>query len=123
MNASRKGSLTYGDYTVGWICALPCEMAAAKAMLGDIHRDLPKRPNDHNTYTLGSINVHNVVVACLPPGVYGSSFAAAVATRMVLEESDEAAADDSRKSVFFFLESFSIVGQIIYGIDTRTPRH
>ena len=58
-------------------------MAAAKAMLDDIHRDLPKRPNDHNTYTLGTIDVHNVVVACLPLGVYGSNSAAAAAIQML----------------------------------------
>ena len=83
MNASKKNNFTYGDYTVGWICALPCEMAAAKAMLDDIHRNLPTRPNDNNTYVLGNIYGHNVVVACLPSGVYGSNPAAAVATQML----------------------------------------
>jgi len=53
------------DYTVGWICALPLEMAAAKAMLDDIHEDLPIQPNDRNTYTLGKIGAHNIVAACL----------------------------------------------------------
>ena len=33
---------TYQDYTVGWICALPTEMAAARAMLDELH-DLYKR--------------------------------------------------------------------------------
>lgn len=83
MNTPKKANLTHEDYTVGWICALPCEMAAAKAMLDDIHRNLPTRPNDHNTYVLGSINGHNVVVACMPLGVYGSNSAAAVATQML----------------------------------------
>lgn len=79
--AWRKFSLD--DYTAGWICALPLEMAAAKAMLDDIHTDLPNPPNDHNAYTLGRIGAHNIVVACLPTGVFGSTSAAAVATQML----------------------------------------
>src|SRR5947207_1280968 len=59
-------ALSHDDYTVGWICALPLEMAAAKAMLDNIHLDLPNSPIDYNTYTLGRMGVHNVVVACLP---------------------------------------------------------
>jgi nucleoside phosphorylase len=71
------------DYTAGWICALPLEMAAAKAMLDDIHADLPVHPNDHNTYTLGRIGAHNIVVACLPSGVYGITSAATVAAQLL----------------------------------------
>ena len=33
MEKSKKRKLTHDDYKVGWICALPCEMAAALAML------------------------------------------------------------------------------------------
>ena len=53
------------DYTVGWVCALPLEMAAAKAMLDRIHADLPADPsvNDTNSYILGSLNGHNVVLS------------------------------------------------------------
>ncbi len=75
--------LSHDDYTVGWICALPLEMAAAKAMLDDIHTDVPIHPIDHNTYTLGRIGVHNIVIACLPSGVYGTTSAATVATHMM----------------------------------------
>jgi nucleoside phosphorylase len=71
------------DYTVGWICALPKEQTAAKAMLDQIHPNLQKPPNDRNTYTLGSIREHNVVIACLPKGKYGNNPAATVATSMV----------------------------------------
>ncbi|EAQ88564.1 hypothetical protein CHGG_05183 [Chaetomium globosum CBS 148.51] len=46
---------THSRYTVGWVCALPKEQTAATAMLDDRHPDLPKPPNDDNTYTLGSI--------------------------------------------------------------------
>ncbi|PIG82392.1 Pfs domain protein [Aspergillus arachidicola] len=71
------------EYTIGWICALPLEMAAARAMLDEIHVTLPTLPNDYNNYTLGNIGSHNIVVACLPIGVYGTTSAATVATRML----------------------------------------
>lgn len=70
-------------YTVGWVCALPKEQTAATAMLDDQHSDLPKPPNDPNTYTLGSIGCHNIVIACLPEGKIGTSSAAIVASHMV----------------------------------------
>ena len=74
---------TRKEYTVGWVCALPKEQTAATAMLDQRHADLPKPPNDHNTYTLGSIGKHNIVIACLPKGKLGTSSAATVATQMV----------------------------------------
>lgn len=73
---------THNDYTVGWVCALSKEQTAATAMLDEEHDDLPKPPNDHNTYTLGSIGEHNIVIACLPEGEVGNNAAATVATRM-----------------------------------------
>lgn len=75
--------LAHKDYTVGWICALPLEMAAAKAMLDEVHADLPANPSDENTYILGRICSHNVVVACLPTGIIGPTPAATVATQML----------------------------------------
>ncbi|RVD88962.1 uncharacterized protein DFL_003125 [Arthrobotrys flagrans] len=63
--------LTHGDYAVAWICALDVELAAAKAMLDSIHPVLPSASNDDNSYTLGRIGDRNVVMACLPSGVYG----------------------------------------------------
>ncbi|KNG79981.1 kinesin light chain 1 and, partial [Aspergillus nomiae NRRL 13137] len=74
---------TRDDYTVAWICALPLEMAAAKAMLDEVHPPLPQPDTDHNVYTLGRVSSHNVVVACLPGGVYGTISATAVASHMV----------------------------------------
>lgn len=58
-------------------------MAAAKAMLDEIHTDLPANPHDHNTYILGRMCSHNIVVACLPTGVIGPAPAATVATQML----------------------------------------
>jgi nucleoside phosphorylase len=81
----KSGSmgLTHDAYTVGWVCALPKEQTAATAMLDHIHPNLPKPPNDYNTYTLGAIGKHNVVIACLPKGKIGNNSTAAVATHMV----------------------------------------
>jgi hypothetical protein len=58
-------------YTVGWICALGIELAASQAMLDEVYPDLPQDENDSNTYTLGRIGQHNVVLACLPSGTMG----------------------------------------------------
>ncbi|KAL2798841.1 violaceus kinesin [Aspergillus keveii] len=70
-------ALTVGDYIVAWICALPLEMAAAKAMLDETHSPLRHQPpTDHNTYTLGRRGHHNIAIACLPSGVYGTISAA-----------------------------------------------
>ena len=76
--------LSHDDYTVGWICALPLEMTATRAMLEEIHPDLGGLdPNDHNVYTLGKIYGHNVVITCLPSGVYGTTSATRVADQML----------------------------------------
>ncbi|KAB8237201.1 violaceus kinesin [Aspergillus alliaceus] len=76
-------TFSYDDYMVAWICALPLEMAATKAMLDETHVSLPQQKSDHNIYTLGSISGHNVVVVCLPSGVYGTISASAVVSHMV----------------------------------------
>ncbi|KAL3584819.1 hypothetical protein FPOAC2_14600 [Fusarium poae] len=81
---SRNGSpASNNQYTIAWICALPIEMAAARAMLDDIHEDLPRHTNDTNTYTLGGIQGHNIVIACLPIGQYGTNNAASVLTHLI----------------------------------------
>ncbi|RDW76415.1 uncharacterized protein DSM5745_06407 [Aspergillus mulundensis] len=59
-------------------------MAAAIAMLDEKHSDLPSSPGDYNTYVLGCIGAHNVVIACLPTGIYGTASAAVVAANMRL---------------------------------------
>src|SRR2546423_13152648 len=70
------------DYTVGWVCALPIELAAAAEMLDEEHQDLPQHANDTNLYTLGRIGEQNVVIACLPAGQIGTNSASAVAIQM-----------------------------------------
>lgn len=76
-------NLQHNQYTIGWICALHIEMAAARAMLDEIHEPLPKHTDDDNTYVLGSIQQHNVVIACLPDGQYGTNNAAIVAKSLL----------------------------------------
>ena len=51
----ERRRLRIEDYTVGWICALPIELAAAAQMLDEEHQDLPQDGNDTNLYTLGRI--------------------------------------------------------------------
>jgi hypothetical protein len=70
------------DYTVGWVCALPIELAAATVMLDEKYQSLPHDDKDPCLYTLGRIGEHNVVLACLPAGQIGTNSAAVVATRM-----------------------------------------
>lgn len=70
------------DYSIGWICALPIEMAAAEAMLSNKHESPSTHTDDTNTYTFGSIGSHNIAIACLPSGHYGTNNAATVANNM-----------------------------------------
>ncbi|KAJ6028826.1 hypothetical protein N7540_004402 [Penicillium herquei] len=79
---TAPGTFRHRDYTVAWICALPLEMAAAASMLDERHPGLPARPNDSNAYILGRIYGHNVAIACLPSGVYGTTSATVVAIQM-----------------------------------------
>jgi nucleoside phosphorylase len=80
-NTRRHGATR--EYTVGWICALPVELAAAQAMLDEEYAELPRAKFDPNLYTLGRIGEHNVVITCLPAGHMGIGPAAAGAARMV----------------------------------------
>ncbi|KAL4934552.1 uncharacterized protein BDV17DRAFT_278716 [Aspergillus undulatus] len=75
--------LIHDDYTVAWICALPLEMAAAKVVLDETHDSLDQPSTDHNSYTLGRRAGHNVVLACLLSGVYGTTSAATVLSHML----------------------------------------
>ncbi|KAM6522114.1 hypothetical protein FALCPG4_011803 [Fusarium falciforme] len=79
---NSSGTLPHNRYTIAWICALHIEMAAARAMLDEIHADLPQDANDKNAYMLGSIGPQNVVIACLPNGRYGTNNATNVLTNL-----------------------------------------
>jgi nucleoside phosphorylase len=71
------------DYTIAWICALPLEAAAARAMLDRTHPS-PQRFSDPHAYDFGELKGHHIVIAYLPNGVYGTTSATAVVSRMCL---------------------------------------
>ncbi|KAJ0415332.1 hypothetical protein BJY00DRAFT_327145 [Aspergillus carlsbadensis] len=81
-HATTLPTLQHSDYTIAWICALPLEMAAAVAMLDQAHASVHISPSDTNTYRLGAIAAHNVVITCLPATQYGTNNAANVATNL-----------------------------------------
>ena len=61
--------MTLQAMTILWDGFVPwVELAASQAMLDEVHPDLPRDGNDSNTYTLGRIGQHNVVIAGLPSG-------------------------------------------------------
>ena len=72
---SQKLFKAPGDYTVGWICALPVEHAAATAMLDAEHESIDLGQNDGAAayiYAYGSIGQHNVVIASFSANITGS---------------------------------------------------
>ncbi|KAL3471326.1 nucleoside phosphorylase domain-containing protein [Aspergillus californicus] len=73
-------------YTIGWIAALPVELAAAEAMLDEEHGkpiSFIQPPQDPNIYTWGRIADHNIVITSLPGRLYGAGPAAITASRML----------------------------------------
>ncbi|KID83173.1 Ankyrin repeat-containing domain protein [Metarhizium guizhouense ARSEF 977] len=71
-------------YTVGWICALNAEYVAAQEFLDEEHAPPDfVSPNDTNHYTLGAIGKHNVAIAVLPDGEYGTASAATGAANLL----------------------------------------
>jgi nucleoside phosphorylase len=80
-----SSGLKYEDYTVAWICALPFEATAAMFMLDELHDgEFPWRSGQESIYTAGSLNGHNVVIACLPKGEYAIGAAARVVGQLRL---------------------------------------
>lgn len=80
MFVERGVSKQYEDYTVAVICAIDFEMSAVRYMLDREHDRLRPR-GDSNTYVLGELSGHNIVLACLP-GNQGKGAAAIVATNV-----------------------------------------
>jgi nucleoside phosphorylase len=80
--AAAGKTISHDDFTVAWICALPLEMAAAAAMLDERFQELPTDSRDQNTYILGRIKSHNIIIACLPSGVYGTISASKLASQI-----------------------------------------
>ncbi|KAK2608997.1 hypothetical protein QQS21_002477 [Conoideocrella luteorostrata] len=81
---SAPNDLAREAYSVGWICAITTEYVAAQSFLEEEHRR-PRyvAPHDNNDYTLGRVGNHNVVIAVLPDGEYGTVSAASVARDML----------------------------------------
>lgn len=74
------------SYTIGWIAALATERAAAEEMLDDQHErpvDFKQPQTDKNSYTWGRIGEHNVVIASLEAGMYGTTPAATTANSLL----------------------------------------
>ncbi|KAI0204126.1 hypothetical protein F4808DRAFT_448850 [Astrocystis sublimbata] len=78
----KHKQLGNGDYTVGWVAALPIERAAAQAVFDEEHEMLPKTRGDTNCYTFGRIGHHNCVIASLPMDGKGIVNAATVSSNM-----------------------------------------
>ncbi|KLO85761.1 Uncharacterized protein LW93_14380 [Fusarium fujikuroi] len=73
-------------YTIAWIAALPIERAAATALLDETH-DEPdgfiQHEIDNNSYSWGRVGEHNVVIASLQAGVYGTISAATTVSDLI----------------------------------------
>ncbi|KAF3150493.1 hypothetical protein TWF594_009137 [Orbilia oligospora] len=76
-----KRQLRHEDYTVGWLTAILSEQNASRIMLDEQHQQLPTNENDDNTYILGRVGKHNVVIA--RPAQYGTNSAANTAANMI----------------------------------------
>lgn len=73
-------------YTIGWIAALPIDRAAATALLHERHdtpEDFHQSESDINVYTWGRVGKHNVVIASLFAGVYGTTSSATAVSSLV----------------------------------------
>ncbi|CAG8262989.1 unnamed protein product [Penicillium salamii] len=73
-------------YGIAWIAALPIERAAAEAMLDEEHAaptGFIRHQTDANVYTWGRVGEHNIVIASLAPGVYGTTSAATTASSLL----------------------------------------
>jgi nucleoside phosphorylase len=70
------------DYTVAIVSALWFETAACLGMLDEPHPRLRAKPGDNNSYKLGRLAGHNVVLVCLP-GTTGNTAASNTSTNLL----------------------------------------
>ncbi|KAI8714003.1 PNP-UDP-1 domain-containing protein [Fusarium sp. LHS14.1] len=83
---SPMNAKTPSLYTIAWVAALPIERAAATALLDERHDEpdgFNQHANDANAYDWGEIGQHNVVIASLPVGVYGTTSAAITTSHLL----------------------------------------
>ncbi|KAH7190174.1 hypothetical protein DER44DRAFT_903943 [Fusarium oxysporum] len=81
--SDEKRKLAHDAYTVGWICVLRSELNASRAMLDEEHEPPTPAERDDNSYLLGRMAGHNVVIAFTGSGTYGTNAAAQTATNMI----------------------------------------
>ncbi|KAK6503063.1 hypothetical protein TWF481_008098 [Arthrobotrys musiformis] len=79
--ATKK--LSREAYTVGWATVLSTELNASRLLLDEEHELLPPKENDNNSYLLGRMGVHNVVITFPGSGTYGTNAAAQMVTNML----------------------------------------
>ncbi|KAI0514673.1 hypothetical protein F5B22DRAFT_636987 [Xylaria bambusicola] len=73
------------DYTIGWICALGIEFVSARAFL-DEELDISTLSipsGDENQYVAGRIGQHNVIIATMPEGMYGTASTSRTVSNLV----------------------------------------
>ncbi|RSL95640.1 hypothetical protein CDV31_013809 [Fusarium ambrosium] len=83
---TRKKVSSPALYSIAWVAALPIERAAATALLHERHDEpegFDQHANDANAYDWGEVGQHNVVIASLPAGVYGTTSAAITASHLL----------------------------------------
>src|SRR5580700_7894193 len=78
---SRK--LTHDAYTVGWAAVLRSELNASRSLLDEEYEQLQPGENDNNSYLLGRMGIHNVVITFPGSGTYGTNAAAQMVTNML----------------------------------------
>jgi nucleoside phosphorylase len=66
------------DFRIGWITALPVDLAAARAMLDEEYDD----ESEITDYFTGRIGNHNIVLISLPAGQIGTAAAATIAAEL-----------------------------------------
>lgn len=54
---------THDDYTIAWVVTTTSGVAAFRALLDEEHASLPQNDLDNNSYVLGRMGIHNVVLA------------------------------------------------------------
>lgn len=74
---------THKDYTVAWVCTDPIELAVAEGMLDEQHPALPPVENDSNTYTLGEVKGHKIVLICIAAGTMETGVASTAVSAML----------------------------------------
>lgn len=84
--ASHNALDSSESYAIAWITALPIERAAASAMLDEEHlapTSFTRHQTDANVYTWGRVGEHNIVIASLASGDYGTTSAAITASNLL----------------------------------------